>query len=124
MGNSTNNRINTTNSLTSSRARSASAARAASEAKETTAASSALANLSDPRARSNDFSSSAAPVITLFAVPVKEQSQHLKLLLDEGHGVTRTVSLQNITFGSQAILERKGGTAAERFLDSNTDGIW
>jgi hypothetical protein len=131
-GASTNgtSRINTTASLTSNRARVASPTRAASEAKktskETSASSSVVAAASASTVRSNDFSSSAAPVVTLFAVPVKDPSQHLKLLLDEGHGTPRTVRLQNITFGAQSIFERQmsGAAVAERSLDTNADGIW
>lgn len=120
---SSNNKITATNSLTSGRVRSANPARPAREAKELPAAATA-ASRPDSAVRSNDFSSSAAPVITLFAVPVKDQSQHLKLLLDEGHGTTRTVSLQPVTFGAQAILERQGGAAVQRSLNKNTDDIW
>jgi hypothetical protein len=129
-GTSTNgtSRINTTAALTSNRARAANPTRAASEEKGTPAASasSTVATVSNSTVRSNDFSSSAAPVVTLFAVPVKDPSQHLKLLLDEGHGTQRTVRLQNITFGAQSIFERQAGSAAaaESSLDTNADGIW
>jgi hypothetical protein len=120
---SSNNKITATDSLTSRRVRSASPARAAREVKETPAAETAAIR-PPATVRSNDFSSSAAPVITLFAVPVKNQSQHLKLLLDAGHGTMRTVSLQPVTFGAQAILERQGGAAVQRSLNTNTDDIW
>jgi len=127
-GASTNgaSKINPTSSLTSSRARETRPARAATEAKETLASSSAVATTSNSTVRSNDFSSSAAPVVTLFAVPVKDPSQHLKLLLDEGHGTSRTVRLQNVTFGAQSIFARQPGGAAatERPLDTNADGVW
>jgi len=120
-------KLNRTGSLTSNRVREARPARPAREAKEIPSASVAVATASGSTARSNDFSSSAAPVVTLFAVPVKDPSQHLKLLLDEGHGTTRTVRLQNITFGAQSIVERQAGgaaAAAGRSLDTNADGIW
>jgi hypothetical protein len=127
-GTSTNGagKINTTVSLTSGRARETRPARAASEAKETpVASSSAVATTSNSTVRSNDFSSSAAPVVTLFAVPVTDPSQHLKLLLDEGHGTSRTVRLQNVTFGAQSIFERQmGGAAAPRSLDTDAEGVW
>ncbi len=125
------NKINSAASLTSSRTRVAGPARAASEKKEMPAASaSTVAAVSASTVRSNDFSSSAAPVVTLFAVPVNEPSQHLKLMLDEGHGTTRTVRLQNVTFGAQSIFERHAGgattatAAAGRSLDTNADGVW
>ena len=60
-----------------------------------------------PPLRSNDFSGSAAPVVTLFSVPVSSPSQPVKVLLDEGSGVMRTVSLQPVTFGSQEIFGRR-----------------
>lgn len=66
--------------------------------------------------RSNDFSSRAAPIINLFSVPVRPPSQTIKVLLDEGQGTMRTVSLQPITFGSQAILERG--------VEQSADDIW
>lgn len=119
-------KINNTSYMTISRVRAASPTRAAaSDAKGTPAASSVMAAASGSTARSHDFSSSAAPVVTLFAVPVKDTSQHLKLLLDEGNGTTRTVRLQNVTFGAQSIVERTaGGSAVGRSPDTNAGGIW
>jgi hypothetical protein len=75
--------------------------------------------------RSNDFSSSAAPVITLFPVPVRTPSQPVKVLLDEGSGTLRTVSLQPVTFGSQEILRRSANSsdAADR-LNRSVEDIW
>ena len=66
--------------------------------------------------RSNDFSSSAAPVVTLYSVPLRAPSPSVKFLLDEGRGTMRTVSLQPVTFGSQAIFERRA--------DKSADEIW
>ncbi|HYY59580.1 MAG TPA: hypothetical protein VE842_19785 [Pyrinomonadaceae bacterium] len=74
-----------------------------------------------PPSRSNDFSSSAAPVVTLFSVPVSSPSQPVKVLLDEGRGVMRTVSLQPVTFGSQEIFGRR---VVSRRPTPGTEEIW
>ncbi|HEV2913831.1 MAG TPA: hypothetical protein VGX92_11185 [Pyrinomonadaceae bacterium] len=74
--------------------------------------------------RSNDFSSSAAPVITLFSVPVNSPSQSVKVLLDEGGGVMRTVSLQPVTFGSQEILGRRYGVSRPLDAAETAENIW
>jgi hypothetical protein len=75
-------------------------------------------------ARSNDFSSSAAPVITLFSVPVRTPTQPVKVLLDEGRGGLRTVALQAVTFGSQEILRRSSGGDAPSRPDQSAEEIW
>lgn len=75
--------------------------------------------------RSNDFSSGAAPVITLFAVPVRTPTQPVKVLLDEGSGALRTVALQPVTFGSQEILRRTSGSGdAPSRRARNAEEIW
>ncbi|HEY6190615.1 MAG TPA: hypothetical protein VIW80_23385 [Pyrinomonadaceae bacterium] len=71
---------------------------------------------------SNDFSSSAAPVVSLFSIPVRTPAQPLRVLLDEGRGTMRTVALQPVTFGSQKILER--GAVANATADTGTEEIW
>lgn len=71
---------------------------------------------------SNDFSSSAAPVVSLFSIPVRTPAQPLKVLLDEGRGTMRTVALQPVTFGSQKILER--GAVANATADTGAEEIW
>ena len=76
----------------------------------------------NPSLRSNDFSSSAAPVVSLFSRPVRTPAQPLKVLLDEGRGTMRTVALQPVTFGSQKILERGG--AAKGMEQQGTDEVW
>jgi hypothetical protein len=89
------------------------------------AAAMAVAATSNKTVRSNDFSSSVAPVITLFSIPVHTPTQPVKVLLDEGSGTLRTVSLQPVTFGSQEILSRSssGGNAAGRH-NRSTEEIW
>lgn len=72
--------------------------------------------------RSNDFSSSAAPVVSLFSIPVRTPAQPLKVLLDEGRGTMRTVALQPVTFGSQKILERGG--VAKGTEQQSAEEIW
>lgn len=127
--NSDADKIGTTNALTRARVREVRRVRVAREVNVAPASSlPAVAAIHGSTVRSNDFSSSAAPVVTLLSVPVHAPSQHLKLLIDEGRGTTRTVRLQNITFGAQSIFERQAGGAAavavERSLDTNADGIW
>jgi len=82
-------------------------------------ASAAAANAS---LRSNDFSSSAAPVVSLFSIPVRTPAQPLRVLLDEGRGTMRTVALQPVTFGSQKILERGG--VAKGMEQQSAEEIW
>lgn len=82
-------------------------------------ASAAAAN---PSLRSNDFSSSAAPVVSLFSIPVRTPAQPLRVLLDEGRGTMRTVALQPVTFGSQKILERGG--VAKGVEQQSVEEIW
>jgi hypothetical protein len=107
-------RIDRTNYLADSRARKPRLLGVKSPEVKTEMAATAASNR---LAVSNDFSSRAAPVINLFSVSVRPPSQAIKVLLDEGQGTMRTVSLQPITFGSQAILERR----VER---SSADEIW
>jgi hypothetical protein len=85
----------------------------------------AVAATSNQTVRSNDFSSSVAPVVMLFSVPVRTPTQPVKVLLDEGSGTLRTVALQPVTFGSQEILRRSsgGGDAAGR-SDRSAEEIW
>ncbi|MBA3804587.1 MAG: hypothetical protein H0X14_02585 [Acidobacteria bacterium] len=108
-------RINMTNPLAKSRLRGSRAPIVKSSKVKTEMIASVTA-VSNRSVRSNDFSSSAAPVITLYSVPLRAPSPSVKVLLDEGRGTMRTVSLQPVTFGSQAILERR----AER----SADEIW
>lgn len=105
----------TRNRLTQSRLRGARFLSVKSPRVKTEMAASAASSTRLPV--SNDFSSRAAPVINLFSVPVRPPSQTVKVLLDEGRGTMRTVSLQPVTFGSQAILERRGDEGAG-------DDIW
>lgn len=106
-------KMHATNPLASNRARVARAPRVKSARMRTEMVAEAASNRS---LRSNDFSSRAAPVVNLFSVPVRPPSQAVKVILDEGRGTRRTVSLQPITFGSQAILERR--------MDASGDDIW
>ena len=107
--------INRTNHLANNRARVARALGVRSPKVRAEVVASAETASGRP-VRSNDFSSRAAPVINLFSVPVRPPSQSVKVLLDEGQGTMRTVSLQPITFGSQAILERR--------VEPSVDDIW
>jgi len=109
------NGINRTNHLANNRARVERAPGVKSSKGKTEMVASAEAASNGP-VRSNDFSSRAAPVINLFSVPVRPPSQTVEVLLDEGQGTMRTVSLQPITFGSQAILERQ--------VELSADDIW
>jgi hypothetical protein len=70
---------------------------------------------------SQEFSGSAAPVISLVAVPVPTTNQPTRISLEDGRGTTRTVSLQPVTFGSQELIERNG---ASRVLATSPKGIW
>jgi hypothetical protein len=108
--------INRTNYLANNRARRPRGLVVKSPEVKTEMVASAAATASNPLSVSNDFSSRAAPVINLFSVPVRPPSQAVKVLLDEGQGTMRTVSLQPITFGSQAILERR--------VERSADEIW
>jgi hypothetical protein len=86
----------------------------------------AVASAPDRTVRSNDFSSSGAPVITLLPVPVRTPTQPVRVLLDEGSGTLRTVALQPVTFGSQEILRRSGASSADDAgrLDRSAEDIW
>jgi hypothetical protein len=105
-------RINRTNYLANSRARKPRALDVKNPEVRTEIVTS-VAAASNRLPVSNDFSSRVAPVINLFSVPVRPPSQAIKVLLDEGQGTMRTVSLQPITFGSQAILERRAEHSAD-----------
>ncbi len=105
-------RINMPNALANSRHRGARASGLKSPKGKTEMVASAAA-VSNRPVRSNDFSSRAAPVVTLYSVPLRAPSPSVKVLLDEGRGTMRTVSLQPVTFGSQAILERRAETSAD-----------
>lgn len=108
-------RINVTNPLANSRPR-VSRAPAVKSSKVKTEMVASVPAVSNGALRSNDFSSSAAPVVTLYSVPLRAPSPSVKVLLDEGRGTMRTVSLQPVTFGSQAILERRA--------EGSADEIW
>ncbi|MBA3767002.1 MAG: hypothetical protein H0W99_08450 [Acidobacteria bacterium] len=108
-------RINMTNPLANNRFRGSRAPGLKSSRVKTEMVASAAA-ASNRSLRSNDFSSSAAPVVTLYSVALRAPSPSVKVLLDEGRGTMRTVSLQPVTFGSQAILERRA--------DKSADEIW
>lgn len=99
------------------RAAQARSSRVESRAPEMTAAAAVNRSL-----RSNDFSSSAAPVVSLFSIPVRTPAQPLRVLLDEGRGTMRTVALQPVTFGSQKILER--GSGAKGMEQQSAEEIW
>ena len=104
--------------LRGARALQARSSRVEPRAPELTAAATA-----NPSLHSNDFSSTPAPVVSLFSIPVRTPAQPLKVLLDEGRGTMRTVALQPVTFGSQKILER-GGVATASGLDKGADEVW
>jgi hypothetical protein len=82
----------------------------------------AAATTVNPSLHSNDFSSSAAPVVSLFSIPVRTPAQPLRVLLDEGRGTMRTVALQSVTFGSQKILEHRWTAASGP--DTSAEEVW
>ena len=74
----------------------------------------AVASLRDnPRVKTRDLSSTAAPVFRptdamaangSSVFPIGASYQSLKLLLDDGRGSSRTISLPSVSFGSQRVL--------------------
>jgi hypothetical protein len=114
--------VNTTKSSAVNRLRVARATQTRNPKVETRAPELTVAANANPSLRSNDFSSTAAQVVSLFSIPVRTPAQPLRVLLDEGRGTMRTVALQPVTFGSQKILERGG--AASSGLDTGADEVW
>jgi hypothetical protein len=82
---------------------------------------------SQRRPSSKDFSSSPAPVMkqneSLAAVPaafpIGNSPQSLKLSLDDGTGVYRTISVPRVSFGSQRAFGEQSA-----FVKTSSNGIW
>jgi hypothetical protein len=77
---------------------------------------------------SKDLSSVAAPVVKKdeqlanagAVFPIESSSQSLILSLDEGNGVSRTISVPRVSFGSQRVLTGEQGP----ILKTSAKGVW
>ncbi|HLO00259.1 MAG TPA: hypothetical protein VK208_17500 [Pyrinomonadaceae bacterium] len=82
-----------------------------------------------PRFGTRDLSSTSAPVVKRYdqlaetyptaAFPINASYQSLKVSVDDGHGVSRTISLPSVSFGSQRSLSQ---TASP--LMASARGTW
>jgi hypothetical protein len=93
-------------------------------------------NPSNPRRRSQSSESAALRALAeeynvasargnfgepLIPLAVNASAQSARVLLDDGRGTSRVVSLEPVTFGAQEMIERK---PAARLVSSNSRGIW
>jgi hypothetical protein len=77
---------------------------------------------------SKDLSSVAAPVVKKdeqlanagAVFPIESSSESLILSLDEGNGVSRTISVPRVSFGSQRVLTGEQGP----ILKTSAKGVW
>ena len=77
---------------------------------------------------SKDLSSVAAPVVKKdeqvanagVVFPIEGSSQSLILSLDEGNGISRTISVPRVSFGSQRVLTGEQGP----ILKTSAKGVW
>lgn len=65
--------------------------------------------------RQDSLASGELPLI----FPIQSQYQSLRVSLDDGSGVSRTISLPTLTFGSQRVLARTGAA-----VPTSTKGSW
>ncbi|MGH9880925.1 MAG: hypothetical protein ACRD6N_05770, partial [Pyrinomonadaceae bacterium] len=80
------------------------------------------------RTTSKDFSSLPAPVVkradsianAASVFPIDASYDSMKLSLDDSSGVSRTISLPRVSFGSQRVLAGEPGSKVK----TSTKGIW